>query len=111
MQLQGFNIEKVKKESGNTRFVLSGNLTLENGTGLLEYIKEYCQTPEIIEFELSNVEDIDLCMLQILISVIKDRNNNKFDTSVIFNLNEQDMSLLKKVGVLALINDLQNKNK
>jgi len=111
MQSQGFNIEKVENGNENTRFVFSGYLTLENGAGIIEYIKEHCHEPENIVFELSNVDEIDLCMVQILISLIKNRNKNKLNTSVTFNLNEPEMVLLKKVGVLELISDLQNKNK
>ncbi len=111
MQLQGFNIEKVKNGNENTKIVFSGNLILENGPRLSENIKEHCNTPEDIVVELSDVDEIDLCMLQLLISLIKNRNNKKLGTSVIFNLSEPDTILLKKVGFLTLISDLQNKNK
>jgi len=111
MQLQDFNIEKVENDNENSRIVFSGNLILENGAKLSEDIKEYCNTPKDIIVELSDVDEIDLSMLQLLISLIKNRNKKKLGTSVVFNLSEPDMILLKKVGIRALISDLQNKNK
>ena len=88
---------------------LSGNLTIENSDSIHNYLLKRALSQEVITINISESDEIDLSVFQLIIGFIVARNNLEKKTDIKLNLNESMTELVNKSGLTALISSIKTK--
>ena len=93
---------KTSRKGNNISLSLTGNLTLENSSAIYEDLKKICSGSENLTLKISEVESIDLTMIQLVYSIKKHRGAGKFTLETI--LPDDLKILMDKTGFTDLTN-------
>ena len=110
MSANDFNIsiEKVS-DTGTIKVNLTGELTIENSSVIHNFLLNKVLHLESVELHISDVSNIDLSFLQLIIGFITTRRQDNIVTNIEFNLEESQIELQNKAGITDLISLLQKK--
>jgi len=87
---------------------LSGNLTIENSDSIHNYLIKRALSQDSITLNISESDEIDLSIFQLIIGLIVARNKIEKKTDVEFNINESMDELINKSGLTTLISSIKN---
>ncbi len=90
---------------------LSGNLTIDNSASIHNYLLKKALSQDSITLNVSESDEIDLSIFQIIIGFITVRNKLEKKTDIEFNLNESMDELINKSGLTTLISSIKNQAK
>ena len=88
---------------------LSGNLTTDNSDSIHNYLLKRGLSQEAITLNISESDEIDLSIFQLIIGFIVARNNLEKKTDIKFNMNESMTELVDKSGLTAIISSIKTK--
>ncbi len=88
---------------------LSGNLTIENSDSIHNYLLKRALSQEAITLKISESDEIDLSIFQLIVGFIVARNKLEKKTDIEFNISESMTELADKSGLTALISSIKTK--
>jgi anti-anti-sigma regulatory factor len=89
---------------------LTGYLTIENSNSIHDYLQRKALTKDIVTINLSNLDDIDLSILQLMVGFIRTRNELNKKTNIELNISDNLKDLVDKSGFTDLISSIQKMN-
>ena len=94
----------------NNHFVvnLSGNLTIENSDSIHNYLIKRALSQDSITLNISESDEIDLSIFQLIVGLIVARNKLEKKTDIKFNISESMTELADKSGLTALISSIKS---
>ncbi len=100
------------KEVSNDELILhvSGELCIENSALLRDKLSVRVMNSSKLTVVVEKVQNIDLSFIQMLIALIRHRNQSGKLTYVDFDLEAPTFELLEKTGAIKTIYSLQSKN-
>ena len=96
-----------QKDSEITMVTISGDLSIDNTLSIRNQLLNNALDQEIISVIISDSSNIDLSMIQLMIGYIDSRNKANKNTTIEFNIDESDFTLLKKTGAIELMTSSQ----
>jgi len=110
MSANDYAISITESDTSNQFIVnLSGNLTIENSDSIHNYLLKRALSKDTIVLTISESDEIDLNIFQLIIGLIVARNKLKMKTDVRFNISESMTELVDKSGLTALISSIKTK--
>lgn len=93
------NIISIQAESGQVAIKFSGNLTLQNIAGIKTEIDKVLAKAKSLQLTASEVEDIDLSFVQLILSLKAYCKTKSISVETKFELPNESERLLAKAGL------------
>ncbi len=101
--MKSFNIQ-ITENKNTTEIILSGNLNVSNSEAIHKKIQNLMKKPKNLRINISDVESIDLSMVQVLYSAQKSLLHEGKELTVKPNLPFDLSLLMEKTGLKNIFN-------
>ncbi|PLX05457.1 MAG: hypothetical protein C0598_14655 [Marinilabiliales bacterium] len=90
---------------------LTGDLSIQNADEVKSTLMQYVEETNKLIIDCNKLESIDLSILQLIISLITERNNNTYYSEIHYSDNELITQFFKKTGFSDLFSKITKSTK
>lgn len=101
----------ISEQNNNAIFQLKGDLSILNIDDLREKLIKHIDTKNNLVLDCNQLESIDLSIIQLIISLILERNNIGYHTKVDYADNELITLFFNKTGLSQVFNKITKSDK
>jgi|GEM_PF-1297702 len=108
MAVDNYEILLEQPEGSNRQeIILKGELTVENTKSVYNYLLNNAYHTDSLKLFVNSPANIDLCFFQLIIGFMESRNKLNKETTVDIDIDESQLELLTKTGIIEKISSLQ----
>ena len=86
------------KKTKTVSLALTGHLNVSNISGIKDEINTAIKNSKNVELEITDIDDADLSLIQLLVALRQQCNLSKVDFKINLDLNDETLELFKRAG-------------